>query len=279
MHPPPFVIAVCSFSLRLIRLGSIGVLATCLFAELTPASAKDGDPLDSVQQAAIQWTELRNETARLRSEWTTQKEMLESTLTAERQHLQVLQEKHDALFAKTKANRQELDDLAAKNSAQRQTLEAAEQKIKRLTENVQGLRRRLPPRLSDALDLPYRTLADGSTTGAQRAQQVFNILNRCSQFNKAITYGEETLSLPGNPKPKLVEVIYWGLSSGYALDQAAGQAFFGSPAGDEWKWTAAPEMTSALTRVIAMHRDKSDPDVVALPSQLLHVNAVLPSTP
>jgi hypothetical protein len=103
-------------------------------------------------------------------------------------------------------------------------------------------------------------------------QHTMTIINRCMQFNRAITASDEVLMLEGEATPKSLEVIYWGLSHGYALDRAADKAWFGTPGPQGWQWEARPGAAKGVARLIAIATDKADPDFIVVPARLSHVS-------
>jgi hypothetical protein len=92
------------------------------------------------------------------------------------------------------------------------------------------------------------------------------VINRCVQFNRAISFGEEIVATPGEAKPKLMQTIYWGLSHGYAYDKTAHRAWFGAPGPDGWQWTACNESESAIRELIASFDEKAEPKYVPVPA-------------
>jgi hypothetical protein len=118
------------------------------------------------------------------------------------------------------------------------------------------------------LDLSYRSLGSSSKAVGERMQLAMTILNRCSLFNRTVTCGEEVLTIDGETGSRSLNVIYWGLSHGYALDSAAGKAWYGSPGPRGWQWEASPDAARSVARLIAIYNDKADPDFVSVPATL-----------
>jgi hypothetical protein len=100
---------------------------------------------------------------------------------------------------------------------------------------------------------------------------VTTILNRCAQFNKTITAGEEPVTLAGQTEKKLLNVIYWGLAQGYALDRVTGKAYLGTPGPAGWTWEENASASPALLQVIAVNQEKADPAFVELPARIAHL--------
>lgn len=245
------------------------VLASFVLPTVLPAAE---DAVARVEKVAVEWVKTRAETVRLETEWSGQGTMLKAMVEAVDQRTQVLQEKKRHLEAQTAQDREELGSLGRKNDVARAGLDAAEARLKQTARDLQALRPFLPPRLSTALDLAYQSIADPGLAVGDRMQHTMTILNRCLQFNRAITASDEVLTVPGESAPKSLEVIYWGLSHGYALDRAAGKAWLGSPGPQGWQWEAQPAAAAQVARLIAIASDKGDPEFIVVPAKLGHPN-------
>ena len=226
--------------------------------------------IESVEKAATEWARIRSETVRLENDWQWQRQLLMSTNTALQDRVRQLQVRRDELKAKTTGDRTDLQELATKNKAADDAIASANAHLKTVAEKLIQLRATLPPRLSQALELPYRSLANPALSPGERMLYVTTILNRCAQFNKTITYSDEPVSLPGQAEQKLLNVIYWGLGQGYALDRVTGKAYIGAPHANGWAWQENDAAAGALQQVIAINQEKADPDFVVLPAQLAH---------
>lgn len=229
--------------------------------------------LEEVEKSAGEWVKLRMESARLASAWQAEQGLLESTVQALEERATQIEEERDLLKAQTAKEREEMAGLKTKEVAANAELQAAEARLLALSQQLVELRPKLPPRLSDALEMSYRSLAEAELPLGERMQLCMTVLNRCAQFNRLVSYGEEVLSLEPADGPKALEVIYWGLARGYALDGAAGKVWMGSPGANGWRWEPQPDATDAVAELIAIHTDKADPDFVLVPASLGHVNA------
>jgi hypothetical protein len=92
------------------------------------------------------------------------------------------------------------------------------------------------------------------------------VLNRCAQFDRSIVLGEDVVSPDGGAPAKSLEVIYWGLSHGYALDRAGGQAWVGAPEDGRWRWESKPDAFKGVAQLLAIANDKADPEMVIVPA-------------
>jgi len=210
----------------------------------------------------------RSETVRLDNEWLSQRPLLEATVNGLRERAESLEEKRDHLIAKTAKDRDEIESMRAKNREAASDLTAAEARLNAVVGKLTELRPMLPPRLSEALELAYRSLGNPKLGVGERMQLTVTVLNRCAQFNRTVTCGDEILSIEGEPGAKSLEVIYWGLSHAYALDRAAGRAWYGSPGPRGWQWSALPDAARPVAKLIAVYNDRADPEFVAVPATL-----------
>jgi hypothetical protein len=226
------------------------------------------DSIETVEKAAADWVKVRAETSRLETDWTTQQRMLESTVNGFAERATALEVKRDYLQAKTAKDREEMADFQAANKTASAGLQSTETQLKAMSARLLQLRPSLPPRLSQALELPYRSLAGAELGLGERMQLTMTVLNRCTQFNRSITCEEEVLTLGGDANARSLEVIYWGLSHGYALDRSAGKAWFGAPGAQGWQWEPLPDGAGPVAKLIAIYQSKAEPAFVEVPARI-----------
>ena len=104
-------------------------------------------------------------------------------------------------------------------------------------------------------------------------QLTMTVLNRCTQFNRSINFEEELLNPGGDKNAQLLEVIYWGLSHGYALDRAKGGAWFGSPGAAGWQWEPVTDGAKPVAELIAIYQSKGEPVFVEVPARLKNASS------
>jgi hypothetical protein len=190
---------------------------------------------------------------------------------------QVLEERRASLGAKTARDRNEIETAQNSTQAAAAAMEAADAHLKGLRDQLVQLRPSLPPRLSEALELAFRSLAAADLSPSERMQATMTVLNRCAQFNRTVTYCDEVLAIEGEPGAKSYEVIYWGLSHGYALDRAARKVWLGSPGQKGWRWEARAEATRQVIGLIAVLKDKAEPEFAAVPARIVHSSSQPPN--
>lgn len=247
---------------RLVRRFALaGVFLFSIFAQAA-------DSIDAVQAAATEWAKVRAETVRLDTEWTWQRETLAATVGALAERVRVLEEQRDLLKARTASDDKATTDVVARRESAGQALDLADQRLAAIQESLDQLRPYLPPRLSQSVDLLYKSIADATLGPGELMQHTITLLSRCAQFNRAITFAEEVLTVDGAAAPKLFEVIYWGLSHGYALDRVGHAAYLGFPGSSGWKWQAEPDLFRPVSELVAIHQETADPRFVAVPLQI-----------
>jgi len=239
-------------------------------AVLLPATGSlfAADPVEEAGRTVGEWVKTRAEIIRLEEKWGEEKALLGATVGAMQERAAQLQEKRDHLLAKTAEERAELAELGARRDKARESLDMAESALETTTEQLVALRPRLPPRLSSALDLAFRSLSSSELSPGERMQLVMTVLNRCAQFNSGIEHGEEVVEFAGESTPLVVDVIYWGLSHGYALDRSTGRTWLGSPTRDRWTWEQIDGAAEQVAELMAIHRDETEPSLVAIPAKL-----------
>jgi hypothetical protein len=238
-----------------------------LLALLAVVPVRAADPIKEVGATASEWVKTRAETVRVEKAAAQERALLAATLNGLKERADRLQEKRDQLLATTGEERAEQATLAAKLADSRENVRLTEKRLQEMTAKILGLRPQLPPRLAEALEMPCRSLAGTEASPGERMQLIMTVLNRCAQFNATISHGDETLVLPGEPGPKSVDVIYWGLSHGYALDRAAGKAWLGTPSAQGWRWEPLADAAPAVTALLAIRRDEADPRLVSVPAR------------
>jgi hypothetical protein len=243
---------------------SLLLAAVCLSRSFTHAASPE--PVDTLAKLSLEWVRTRAEAVRAETEWAGQRDLLDSTVKALEERAKELESKRDLAKAKTANERGELGNMEIENQRLTNQFSQLEASLKSFDEQIAKLRPQFPPKLSQALELPLLSLADPKLTPSERMAHTMTVLNRCVQFNRCVTFGEEIVAAPGEAAPKLLQTVYWGLSHGYAYDKTARKAWLGSPGPEGWKWTSCPEGESAIREMIATFDEKAEPKFVAVPA-------------
>jgi hypothetical protein len=252
-----------------------GVFCLCIWGA---SRAIAQEALDEADKSGRRWISLRLEAVQLESEWRTQCEVLASLVTALQERAKLTEEKRDFALAKTAQERQELEGLRAKNQSATEDLKACEMRLESLCQQLLSIRPKLPPHLSDALEMSYRSICAPNLASGERMQVAMNVLNRCAQFDRMISTSEDVLSLEGEPANRYFEVIYWGLSHAYAIDRTNRKAWLGTPGNDRWQWVPVPDVYDAVVKLIAVANDKAEPEFIPVPAPGIQPAIARPSS-
>jgi hypothetical protein len=250
------------------------LLLAAVFFPGTPR-CEAADVLETAQRTAIEWVKLREETARLENEWAQERDLMQATIPALEARWRMLEEKRKLTEEQTATARREVDDEGAKARALAASLEKSKERLQQASAALLQMRPSLPPRLSRALELPFASLADEALSPAERMRTVITVLDRCAQFNGAITLSEEALVVDGAGE-KVMEVLYWGLARAYAVDRAGKTAYVGRPSDKRWIWEAQPEAVEKISAAMAVYRDQMEPRFLTLPVKMDRENGAAP---
>ncbi len=224
--------------------------------------------LEKLQALSVEWVRLRSQTIREEETWRGEQRLLNGTVASLQLQVEALTHRSKAAASRRAENRQQLADLRQGQAALASELCDLDQAMQRLTKQISAFRPQLPPRLSDALELPFRSLGDPQVPLAERTQYIVSILTRCLQFDRKVTYAEEKITVPGG-EVRLLQVLYWGLSHAYALDATNHRAYFGQPGDGAWNWTALTAGADAVEQLIAVRKERADPTFVMVPARPL----------
>ena len=257
----------CLIRMNVFPFGRFVCCQTLLLLCTVPLVAET-PTLDTVEKSAGDWLKVRAETNRLETEWDSQRQLLDSMVHGVEARATTLEAKRDFLRAATAKDRDEMTALESANKSATSGLETVDAQLKATDARLLLVRPSLPPRLSAALELPYKSLAGSQLTVGERMQLTVTVLNRCLQFNRSIACEDEVLEVGPDRGARQLEVIYWGLSHGYALDRPAGKVWYGSPGPEGWHWEPVPEMAEKVASLIAAYHGKTDPAFVDVPVTL-----------
>ncbi|MGY8739232.1 MAG: DUF3450 family protein [bacterium] len=245
-----------------------GGLIKIVFASISLSLTAFASPLNDIQESAAEWSRIRSETSRLETDWSTEREVLDASISGLNIQADQLELENRALVAESTKHSDEIARLTARNQGNEARIDETVDRLTLLSAELIALRPALPPRLSAALDLPYRSIAGSDLKPADRMRHTMAILNRCQQFNQTFVLTEEIIPVESGGEDRLLEVVYWGLAQACALDRSASEAFIGRPIDGQWTWVPAPRLVEAATKLIDVRQDDVPPDFVSLPFQI-----------
>ncbi len=227
-----------------------------------------GGPLTETRTALDQWVETRQLISKTRTDWQSDKALLEQTIALYERELGTIDEQMSKVSTNNTQVAKERAEAEALQASSQAALEKAKESAGRLEAQIQGLVPQLPVPLQDTLkkDLA-RIPSDPANTkmlAAERMQTVVGILNEIDKFNNALSvFSERRKNAQGEEVS--VETLYVGLGAAYFVNDSGDFAGMGAPGAKGWEWTIRPELAPRLQEAMKMYRNERTAQFVSLP--------------
>lgn len=243
---------------------TIVVLLLATFA--SPSGAQQAaDPIQQVDALTQQWTSLEHQKDLLRSEWRTQKPVLE-------QQLSLLEREIAELTAFLATTAEQQDDVEQRRLAmlEEQTrLEeesaALEASLAQASLELHSLQRDLPPPLANAWADELARLDNPLETVTERFQKLLELLGQLDDFSAKVTLNEAVMTLEGGDH--VVKQVYLGLSHGWYVTADQSLAAAGKPGSGGWVWTPVTD-AGPIAKIVGILEQRVDPDFVSIALEL-----------
>jgi hypothetical protein len=240
------------------------------FAGLDVAAA-EGVSLTDARTALEQWVETEQLVSKTRSDWQTDKEMLEQTIQLYERELQAVEEKLSTVSTNSTQVDKEREQAEAQLKSSQESLDRSRDFAAGFEGKVAQLVPRLPVPLQEILKpLLARLPADPANTkmaATERVQVLVGILNELDKFNNAVNiFSEKRKNDRG--EEVAVETVYVGLGAAYFVNDADNFAGMGTPGPTGWEWTIKPELASSVREVVRIYRNERGARFIALPATI-----------
>jgi len=246
---------------------------SCKFAAalLTLAAAlslRAETPVNDARANLEKWVETRQLTSKVRTDWQSDKELIEQSLALYQRELQIVADK----MGKISTNNVQVDKERLEAEALKKSAGKCLAKARDFAAQIEGKIRQtiplLPAPLQDAVKpLLNRLPADSANTkmsAAERLQAVVGILNEMDKFNSAISlYNEKVKNDKG--EEVAVETVYVGLGGAWFVNETGDFAGAGVPGPNGWTWTVQPDLAEKVRLAIKIYRNEHSPRFVPLP--------------
>ena len=243
--------------------------AICLLALVAPLPAAEADKLSETRSTLEKWVETRQLISKTRSDWQTDKETIEQTITLFERELKGVEDQMAKLSTNSsQADKERLQTEAAIKAAN-DSLEPSAKFAASFEAQLTKLVPQLPQPLQDSLKpLLAKLPPDPSNTkmkGTERIQVIVGILNEIDKFNNAVTIHSEKRKNQGGTEVS-VETVYVGLGGAYFVNESGDFAGTGVPGASGWEWSVKPEIASAVRDVVRIYRNEKPARFVTLPA-------------
>ena len=242
-----------------------------LLLVLCPLLARGDTPLTEARSNLEKWVETRQLISRTRSDWQSDKEMLEQTCQLLERELKALDEQFTKLGTNSVQVEKERLQAEATLKTSEATLDGATQFAAGFEGQILKLVPQLPAPLQDILKpLLSRLPSDAANTKmapTERMQVIVGILNELDKFNSAVSvFSEKRKDDKG--EELAVDTVYVGLGAAYFVSDSGNFAGTGTAGPKGWEWTPAPEIAPAVKEVVRIYRNERPARFIALPAAI-----------
>jgi septal ring factor EnvC (AmiA/AmiB activator) len=250
---------------------SISMRTVFLAALAWAMSARAETTLAETRSTLEKWVETRQLISRTRSDWQSDKEMLEQNIQLFERELKSVEEQ----MRKVDTNNVQVEKERAQAEAGLKSSNASLESARQFAAGFESQIGRLVPQLPAPLqDLLKPSLARMPTNAAstrmpatERLQVIVGVLNELDKFNNSVSiFGEKRKNQKG--EEVAVETVYVGLGTAYFVNDAGDFAGAGAPGPDGWEWSIKPELAASVREVIHIYRNERPARFVPLPANI-----------
>ena len=235
---------------------------------LLGGSAYAGTLLEDTRSSLEKWLETRQLTSKTRSDWRSDKEIMEQTIALYQRELKSIEEQ----MSKISTNNNQVEKERLEAEALQKTSNDALNRAKEFATGFEAQIKKLVPQMpTPSQDILKKDLAripaDPANTkilAAERVQTLVGILNEIDKFNNALNvFSERRKTAKGDEVA--VETVYIGLGAAYFVNGSGDFAGMGAPGPNGWAWTLKPELGPAVKEVLKIYRNERTAQFVTLP--------------
>jgi hypothetical protein len=223
--------------------------------------------LAALKDATDRWIQTRNQISKEKSQWSTEKQLLEGSMATLSSTQEILEENVAILEMQSREVSTAISEAEKKVDEFEKTNAVIESQISVYEDRIQELSNRLPTPLLDKISPLLRKIPNqksNTTPIPNRLQNVVAISTLIDEFNNDLTLAH-TIKELGDGSVIEVRVLYWGLAGAYASNVDESKAWVIAPADGEWKWTPAETDSLAIKSLFDVYDKTIDPTLVSVP--------------
>jgi len=245
------------------------VCLTLLVALAVTTSARAETPLNETRSVLEKWIETRQLISRTRSDWQSDKEMIEQTSRLFERELKAVEDKSATIGTNSVQVEKEKIQAEARLKSSNESIEKAKQFAAGFETRLQKLVPQLPAPLQETLKpLLSRMPADSANSTmatTERIQAIVGVLSELDKFNNAVSvYSEKRKN--GKGEEVAVETMYIGLGAAYFVNDAGHFSGMGMPGPQGWEWDLKPEIAASVREAVRIYRNERPARFVQLPA-------------
>ncbi|MEM9157750.1 MAG: DUF3450 family protein [Verrucomicrobiota bacterium] len=250
-------------------LTRLSMLPLLIIAAISTIRAQD-DQITRIEQDTDRWIEIQSNIASEKNNWKTDKELLEGSIKVLATRKSALEQMLDSNKTASGVFTSNYEKVANSITENEEAIAHLEQKLPAIEERLRTLASRLPRPIRsevqaqlDKLPKPGDEIRATATT---RVQSLIATITAIDQFNNSLTLSHE-LRPDGNGGEIDVEILYWGLSAGYAATSKRDKAWVLTPAENGWDWSPSTEVEQ-ISGLIALYEQSENPRLVSVTSTI-----------
>ena len=253
--------------------GAFRLHVTCiLLCAYLGVQVASGESVRDLEGLVAQWVELRSQIASEQQAWAEQKRHLErgtALLRKEADELARDMAESRDVIAILDEQRTELQET---RDELHQTLQALQPALESAEKALLKARNTLPASLGSGLmdamaRLPETPEQASLGTVARRMQLVMAIYTEMEKLQNNYHWVKEVINVGGGRRTE-VEILYVGLSCGFAVSADGGWAAIGRPGPEGWTWEPRPSLGPEVRKAIDVLNRRRTPELVSLPLRI-----------
>jgi nicotinamide mononucleotide adenylyltransferase len=232
-------------------------------------------PTEELRVTVNEWVETMRRIQQEENEWTRDQEVLTNYREGLEKEIADLKEK----IADAKTRKEGADSESLKQTEERDRYASANDELAKLVRTLEEIMAaklplipaplRAEPKVSQSIEDLERDLkltGDKLNEGvSKRLQNLINLTSEIEKFQQTVVLRQE-LRTDGEGREFNMEVIYFGLSTAYAVNEDGSLALVGKPnAKDGWKFVERKDLAVAIRDLIASTKGDRDPSFISLP--------------
>ena len=226
--------------------------------------------VNTLEQLVSKWVELSKELGREEETWREQKDALKQERQLLLKEKELLENEIAAAREKQTSAEKERAHLLRDEKEMKEALSACLPAISRAEAELKRLAALVPSKLGGALKKGLDRLASSSQAVSRRLRIIVGLYKEIERLENQVHLVRETLEVERGVFREM-DVIYLGLSQGYAVSLDDEVAGIGRPCAGGWGWQWHPELSAGIRSAISCYRREASPDFSYLPLKIVDV--------
>ena len=221
--------------------------------------------VETLENLIFQWVKLRKEITLEKERWREQKIHLKREKELLMKEKKILTEEIVKLKKEKERREKERRDLVQKKEDLGRQIEDCLPSLKEAEKFLKRWKIVLPPFLLTSLRKPLLQISSPEEESfSRRLQRVLTLLGEIERISSEIHYGKQILITPDNKKREM-EVIYLGLSQGFAVSSDNKLGGIGRIKDGKWLWEWEEGLAPRIREAIKYYKKEKLPHLVELP--------------